>query len=1071
MSALEIFGTRSWVQPECTAIGRLPARSSFLPFDGAATARRGREASPWFLPLDGSWRFRLVDRPEKVAADFADPAAEPAGFGPIEVPGNWTLQGHDRPHYTNVVMPFQADPPEVPDENPTGLYRREFALPDRWAGRRVVLHLGGAESVAYVWVNGRPVGMTKDSRLPGEFDVTAFLHPGENLLAVAVVRWSDGSWLEDQDHWWMAGLHREVFLYSTGDVHLADVRVTAGLEDDLTTGTLAVRASVGTNGPAERAAGHRVELQLESLDGRPLHKRPLGGEVPVFQHGARLRELVSGMTFEGSHVDAAARFRRVRPWSSELPNLYRLVVRLLDPAGHCVEATAFRIGFRRVEIGDRALLLNGRPVLIHGVNRHDHDERRGKAVSAESMRRDVVLMKRAGFNAVRTAHYPNDPRFYDFCDELGLYVIDEANVESHARQRSLCHDPRFARPIQERAARMVARDANHPCVIAWSLGNEAGYGAAHDAAAAWIRRADPSRPVHYEGALMDAWRALEGRVAGSKQRASDPPVDAHATDLICPMYPSLDALVAWARRPGSRKPLIMCEYSHAMGNSNGSLADYWDVIEREPGLQGGFIWDWADQGLLQESADGRPYWAYGGHFGDEPNDANFCINGIVGPDREPHPAVEEHRKLAQPVRVRARDLRRGRIVVENRQDFRDLSWLRARFSILVDGEPVQSGPVRLPRVGPGESASCELPLRRPALEAGQECHLEVRFLAARDEAWIPAGAEVAWEQLELPWRARRARPTRPHGALELDRTGDRVRVAWDGGWVEFDERMGGIAGLGLGDVACLLEGPRLDLWRAPTDNDGGLAGLSGIRRRWIEWGIDALRSECIEARIERRSGGVRLRARHRLVGTDPSLVAEHRESWWVLPSGDLVGRHEVSVPKEWHDLPRLGLGFALPAGFEQVEWLGRGPHECYRDRRAGARVGRFRATVADSYVPYVVPQEHGNHCDVRWFALARERGDVGLLCVGPSAGEFSASHFTAAELWEAKTVADLDPRPEIFVHADLAQRGVGTGACGPDTLARYRVGPGRHRFAVRLRPYRVGVEDPGELARLKLETP
>jgi len=1069
MSALEAFGTRTWVRPECSGLGRLPARATLVPFPDDEAARVDREASRWYLPVDGEWRFRLADRPEAVDAEFADRRHEPPGFAPIDVPGNWTLQGYDRPHYTNVVMPFAEDPPEVPEENPTGLYRTAVSIPKNWAGRRIVLHLGGAESVAYVWWNGQPVGFSKDSRLPAEFDVTELAEPGENLLAVAVVRWSDGSWLEDQDHWWMAGLHREVYLYSTEAVHLADVRATAGLDADGTTGTLDVEARIGTGVSADAAAGHRVEFRVETLAGKALARKPLGGEVPVFVRGNRHREMISGMVFPGPAVRADARFPRVRPWSSERPQLYRLITSLLDAKGRVVEVASCRIGFRSVELGDRELLLNGKPVLIRGVNRHDHDETRGKAVTPESMRRDVLLMKRAGFNAVRTAHYPNDPRFYDFCDELGLWVIDEANVESHARQRSLAHDPRFGSAIEERVKRMVARDGNHPSIIAWSLGNEAGYGPAHDAAAAWVRRVDPSRPIHYEGALMDPWHALEGRVSGTLKSAG-PPVDAPATDLICPMYPTIDGLVEWARRPGSNKPLIMCEYSHAMGNSNGNLADYWEVIEREPGLQGGFIWDWADQGLLQETPDGRPYWAYGGHFGDEPNDANFCINGIVGPDRAAHPAVEEHRKLAQPVRVRGRNLRQGKVELENRQDFRDLSWLRGRFAVLVDGVPVQRGKVRLPRVGPGETAKCELPIRRPVLEPGQECHLELVFVAARDEPGFAAGAEVAWEQLDLPWRARAARPRRAEGEISLDRAGDRTRVTWNGGWAEIDEPRGALAQLGLGDVACLERGPALDLWRAPTDNDAGMAGLFGPRRRWLEWGLDELQSECVTTRVTQSANRVCFRASHRLTGTDANLAIEHHETWWFLPHGEVIGRHRVKVPRAFEDLPRLGLSFVLPPGFDAVEWFGRGPHECYRDRRAGARVGRFAATVEDFYEPYVYPQEHGNRCDARWFALAQQSTGAGLLCMGPEGGEFSASHYTAADLAAAQTIADLEPRPEVYVRSDVAQRGMGTGACGPDTLPAYRVTPGTFRFDFRLRPFRVGSEDPGTLARMEWET-
>ena len=618
---------RSFERPECTGIGRLPPRSPLLPYPDADSARRGG-ASPWVLSLDGRWRFSLAPRPEDAPADFAEPGFDDRGWAEIEVPGAWTLQGFDRPHYTNVVMPFCADPPEVPEKNPTGLYRLRFTLPEAFEGRRVVLSFGGAESVLYAYVNGRAVGMSKGSRLPAEFDVSEALRPGENVVAALVVRWSDASWIEDQDQWWHAGLQRGVRLVATDRAYLADVRCDATLADDLATGVLRARAEVGFRGAPE--PGWRVVFRLETLAGRAAVREEPGGEVPIFQHGPPLLEFVSSLRFTGSAVEAELRVPRARRWSSETPELYRLLALLRDPEGRVREVATQRVGFRRVEIRGGALLVNGRRVLIRGVNRHEHDERRGRTVSPELTRRDLVLMKQHHVNAVRTSHYPDDPHFYDLCDELGLYVVDENDLESHARQRSLCHDPRYAAAILDRGMRMVLRDKNHACVILWSLGNEAGYGAAHDALAAWIRRSDPSRPLHYEGALMERWHAHEARVHGLAGGPHEP-VDAPVTDVICPMYASIEALVDWSRREAGSKPLILCEYSHAMGNSNGSLADYWEAIERHPGLQGGFIWEWCDHGLRTRAPDGREHFAYGGHFGDEPNDANFCCDGLVGP--------------------------------------------------------------------------------------------------------------------------------------------------------------------------------------------------------------------------------------------------------------------------------------------------------------------------------------------------------------------------------------------------------------------------------------------------------
>jgi len=708
------------------------------PFPDEDLAAAGdRHASPWFRSLDGEWRFRLRPRPEDVTADDVAACADGEGWLPFTVPGLWTMDPDvdDWPHYTNVRMPFVAEPPDVPDDNPTGVHRLDFRLPRGWAGRRTVLHVGGAESCLYVFCNGEPVGMGKDSRLPQEFDVTPHLRSGSNDLALVVVRWSDGSWLEDQDHWWHAGLHREVFLVSTADARLADVAVRAELDDDLETGILHLDALVeGVSTP-----GWRLEASLLDADGRSLVHQPLSADVPVFDRSTPVAEMVSAYVHRG-RVDLTETFDDVRPWSSEDPALHTLVVSLLDPEGTLVEATSVRVGFRRVEVVDRELLLNGYPVLIHGVNRHDHDPDAGKVVSEQSMWADAVLMKQHNVNAVRTAHYPNDPRFLETCDELGLWVVDEANVECHARLASLAHDPCYAAAIFERITRTVLRDRNHPSVFAFSLGNESGDAAVFDAAAAWIRRTDPSRVVHYEGAVLSAFAGTD-----------DPGDAGAATDIVCPMYPTIEAITAWAERTAGtdeQRPLIMCEFSHAMGNSNGSLADYWSVIETTDGLQGGFIWDWVDQGLRALDGSGDEHWAYGGHFGDEPNDGTFCCNGLVWPDRTPKPALLEYAYLTAPVRFRASDLKRGRVVVINMQDWRDVAWLRGEWDVRVDGEVVGSGTFELPELPGGFEATIEVELPTVDVPPGAEAHLDLRCVVAEEQAWAPA---TGW-----PLRARPA---------------------------------------------------------------------------------------------------------------------------------------------------------------------------------------------------------------------------------------------------------------------------------------------------------------------------
>ncbi len=1044
---------RTWEQPGLTGIGRLQMRSPLVPFPDAGGALGDRESSPWFRSLSGRWRFHLSERPEAAPSGWVEPSYDDGDWAPIEVPGCWTRQGWDRPHYTNVVMPFSTEPPSVPEDNPTGLYRVGFAIPAEWHGRRVVLHVGGAESALYVWVNGRFVGMGKDSRLASEFDITPFLRAEGNTLAAMVVRWSDGTWLEDQDHWFQAGIHREVYLYSTGETYIADMAVAGGLEDDLTTGTMDVALSVGFGGPPE--AGWSAEVDLQDADGRSVLAEPLVGEVPVFDRSDWLGELRSTILYRGSVVRFHAAVPEARIWSAEEAHRYRVLASLRDPRGDVVEAVTQWTGFRRVEIRGGQMLVNGQPVLIYGVNRHDHDPDTGKTLSRQTMRRDVELMKQFSVNAIRTSHYPNDPYLLDLCDEFGLYVIDEANIESHARQWSLCHDRRFDAAILDRCVRMVMRDKNHPCVIAWSLGNESGEGAGHHAAAAWIREADPSRLVHYEGACQKAFRA--GRVPARSDEMSK-----LLTDVICPMYPPIEQLVEWAEASDDERPLIMCEYSHAMGNSNGSLADYWAAIEAHPRLQGGFIWDWVDQGLRAQDENGREFWAYGGHFGDEPNDANFCCNGLLGPDRVPHPGTWELKKLAQPVSVEARDLARREITVINRQRFEDLSWLEAHWEVSVDGERVEHGELALPNIGPGEESDVVVPCSEPDLVQGQECHLLVRFLTSRDLAWAPKGHEVAWEQFAMPWTGRRPPAAHSRHALGSRKENQRVVVESGDTSLAFDLSTGLLEQLSHRGEQLLTAPPRLSLWRAATDNDGARYGAgsdyAGVRRQWLAWGLDHLQGQMVAADFrENADGGVVVTAHHEYRGADTDLVIEHQQIITLETDGTIRVDETVGIPEDLTDLPRVGIEFALAPGHDSLEWFGRGPMETYPDRKL-APVGRWSSSVSEQFVPYVVPQEHGNHVDTRWFALWKP-GRAGLL-VELDGLSFSASHYTADDLYQARTLADLSPRDEVIVHVDATVRGVGTGACGPDTLEQYLVRGGLHQWRWVVRTFSAESERP-----------
>ncbi len=1039
-----------WRDPEQTGLHRLPARASMIPFpDGESAASGDRESSPWFHSLDGLWPFALFDRPEDVPTEAVSPTLDDSDWTAVEVPGNWTVQGFDRPHYTNVQMPFAERPPEVPQDNPTGVHRRHFELPADWDGRRIVLHFGGAESVLYVHMNGIFVGSSKDSRLPAEFDVTACVRPGANVLAATVVRWSDASYLEDQDHWWMAGLHREVYLYATGATHIADVHAVADWDPETKQARLEVSTEIGFED--EPQAGWSVSAELLGPTGRPALRRKLEAEVPLAHPFWALR----AFQFAGHVTRVQSTIPRAKPWSSESPVLYRLVVSLRDPGGQIRETVTCRIGFRRVEIAERELRINGRAVLIRGVNRHDHDETRGKAVTREDMREDVLMMKRFHFNAVRTAHYPNDPHFYDLCDEYGLYVVDEANVESHALMQTLSKDPRYEQAILERITRMARRDRNHPSIIVWSLGNESGYGPIHDAARAYLWHFDPTRPVQYEGAI-GARRAQLGFGGGDPETAyyeRNP-----ESDIVAPMYPEIEEIVRWAKKSGDDRPLIMCEYSHAMGNSNGSLADYWDAIERTPGLQGGFIWDWIDQGLRREHENGRVDWAYGGDFGDQPNDTNFCINGLVAPDRSPHPALYEWKKIAQPLRVEAVDFRRGKVRITNRSDFMTLGWLRGTFELSSEGHVVQRGTLPRLDIGPGESRTLTLSLRKKKLEG--EAYLTFRFFARKASPWAASGDEIAWEQLAVPTPKKRTPRPRPSGkvraakrdaAPSIEREGPLVDVRHADLWMQVDLEAHRLTSVTADGHGLFEQAPSLQLWRAPLDNDGRYG--QGVLARWREWGLDRLSLKERTSSLRRKGDAAVFSLRERWQIGDSDLTIHHRQQVEFGASG-LRFEHDVRIPRVLDDLPRVGVHWLLPATLDNVEWLGLGPHENYVDRRAGAWFGRHQSRVDDLFHPYVRPQSEGTRTGLRRLAL-RDADGRGLGFVADTPLEFSARRHSEEALERAEHLSELEPGANVHLYLDAHQRGVGTGACGPDTLPRYRVRGGRHRFAyalVALRP-------------------
>ena len=1005
-------------------------RSPLISYPDFETAFTGeRSDSPFFLSLNGTWRFGLYETPEEVPGAAFRKGRLDRQWEPIELPGSWTLQGWDRPHYTNVQMPFAGEPAQGLEWNPTGVHRLLFEVPAAMRGRRIILHVGGAESVLHVHVNGHGVGLSKDSRLAAEFDITEFLESGENLIVLTVVRFSDATFLEDQDHWNFGGIHREIFLRTTAsDAWIEDLGAVADFDPETREGRLELDVSIGFPEAAE--AGWQIEARLFDSREREVRRSPMQAEVPA----APTEWARAAYAWRGANARLDIDLPKVLPWSAETPTLYRLVVSLIDPEGHCVESVRDVVGFRRVEVGARELRINGQAVLIAGVNRHDHDDRTGKTVSRADMRRDVVLMKQHNLNAVRTAHYPNDPFFLEICDELGLYVVDEANCESHARLMSLSRDPRFDTAYLSRMIRVAARDKNRPSVIAWSLGNESGAGPVHHAGAAYLRRYDPSRPVMYEGAITES--GIAGGHEGVPMHRLLELEDA-TSDIVAPMYAPVSEIIAWARRRRGKKPLILCEYSHAMGNSNGGLDEYWEAFRRYHGLQGGFVWDWMDQGLLRRTDDGREYWAYGGDFGDEPNDGTFCLNGLVGPDRVPRPGLLELKKLAQPLCVEWAGKRGGRIEIENRSEFLDLGWLKGSWTIESEGERIARGTIPKLALGPREKQKFSLALPRSSRWKGRTAHLLLSFVTRRDLPWAERGHEVAWEQLELS-KPRQKKNKESGGVMTLlSSRGMQIRAG--SVLAVVNEADGELVGIEDRGRALIMAGPTPDLWRAPIDNERAHVP------RWRQLGLDDLRRELHSSELRREKDG--------------RVTWELEETWWTAQDEAALSHtmqavfarsgfhfsHHFELPDELADPPRLGVRFAVAPRIDRFRWYGRGPHESYRDRWRSTRIGLFDSTVDELGVPYVHPQATGNRTGVEFCALEDLRG-WGMRIENLGGAEVTASHFDEDDVDRARHIVDLEARDQIFLHLDVASRGVGTGACGPDTAPRYRVQPGRHRL-------------------------
>ncbi|MDC0936449.1 glycoside hydrolase family 2 TIM barrel-domain containing protein [Pirellulales bacterium] len=1067
---------RIWENEQVLHAQRLPARATFSSFDSVRGAVAGDAVkSPWHMSLGGKWKFywapRFEDRPKAIhKTNFAD-----ASWAEIPVPSNWEMHGYGTPIYVSAGYPFRIDPPRVTSEpsekytsfverSPVGCYRREFRCPESWSGRRLFLHFAGVESALSVWIDGQPVGYSQGSRTPAEFEVTHLLRAGKNQISLEVLRWCDGSYLEDQDMWRLSGVYRDVFLYSTPAVRISDVAVRTELDERYEDAVLLVEPEIDAV-PKGNLDGWTLQAQLYDDSGRPVFSPALSHDAaPILNRNYDAKILVEKTPQRGFPDFGWIKARVDNPakWTAETPNLYRLVLNLLGPDGAVEYAVSCNIGFRKIEIKNRQVLVNGSPVRFRGVNRHEHHPEFGHAVPLESMVQDIELMKQANVNAVRTSHYPNDPRWYDLCDRYGLYVVDEANIETHGLRGKLASEPRWSLAFLDRVVRMAERDKNHPSVVCWSLGNESGYGPNFAAAAGWLRSFDPTRPLHYEGAQGN-------------------PRDPDTVDIVSRFYPRVSGDYLNPPRAGHEiteraenarwerlleiggenetRPILTSEYAHAMGNALGNFDRYWQEIRSRPQLLGGFIWDWCDQGLYRHNASGKRFVAYGGDFGDQPNHGAFCLNGVLLADRSVTPKYWEVKKVYQPVEVALASAAAGSTAIEvtNRFSHTNLREFEVRWQVISDGTTVQSGILDRLDVEAGATASVVAPtIEIENAVAGADYWLRVGFHARQVADWRQAGFEVAWEQFQLDVVGRPAPAIASDQlpAVELRHGETEVSVVGRDFQATFSKTHGTLISLTLGDHDVLAKlrdappGPLLQAYRAPTDNDRGFGKWLALN--WREAGLDALTRDVIVFQAEQPANNlavVRTTALSRAVqGT-----IRHHTTWTVHGDGSIDVDNTFDVTADLPPLPRIGVVMCIDRDLQLLRWYGHGPNENYADRKSSCPMGVWESTVNQQYTPYARPQESGNREGVRWLAMTDHDGRGFVVVAEEHAFSSSALPYHTADIAAATHHHELTPHRETWLSLDARQCGLGNSSCGPGVLQEFAVLPQKFRLRFSIR--------------------
>ncbi len=1000
--------TPPWQDPQVSGINRLPARATSYSYATVEEAvKRDFKNSGRYKSLNGDWKFSWAPVPEQAPENFEQPDYDVSDWNSIPVPANWELHGYGTAIYSNIDYPFvPVDPPYTPqDDNPTGSYKTSFTIDDQWEDMQVTLTFGGVSSAYYVWVNGKLLGYSEDSQLPTHFDVTPYLKKGKNDLAVQVYRWSDGVYLEDQDHWRLSGIQRDVYLTAAPKVQLYDFFVKTQLDDAYENAQLQIRPRIKRYKDV-KLKDYTLDAQLLDEQGKVVNNEPISiplSKIYFEQYGQRDKPPFELLKSEVTNP---------KLWSAEFPNLYTLVFQIKDPQGTLLEARSTRVGFRKIEIDNGAVLVNGEEVLMYGVNRHDHDPRTGKVISEEAMRTDIELMKKFNINAVRTSHYPNNELWYDLCDEYGIYLMDEANLETHGLGGKLSNDPSWSNAFLQRAVRMVERDKNHPSIIFWSLGNESGSGFNHAAMAQWINAYDDTRMVHYEGA-----QRRRPNPDGSHQR------DPAYVDMVSRMYEPIAYMEMMADLPGEDRPVIWCEYAHSMGNSTGNLFKFWDAIRSNRQLVGGYIWDWVDQGLIQKTEDGEEYYAFGGDMGDiEINDLNFCLNGIVGPDREVKPALWEVKKVFQPVGFTAQDVKKGSIELYNRHNFKNLNAFNVTWQLTQDGRVVDEGLLENIAGLPNTSTAITIPFNMPAALPGAEYFLRVALVQKNANRHSPAGHEIAWEQFEIPvTTAAVSINWSDYPPLSVTESDNLVTVAGQQFKAIFDTDSGEMIAFAKAESNNIATPLRPQFWRPTTDNDRGGGRTPETLAVWKNAGKNVnLQSMKV---IDKTDHKVSLQSQFAMPDVNGSLAVTYH----VYSNGMVKVDNAMDLPDdtELPMLPKYGMQLQIPDSYQNVTYLGKGPFENYQDRQLAADVGLYQENAVTDYDSYIRPQESGNKIGVRWMALT-DAADNGLY-IGSTDQllSMSARPYSNENIDEALHTYDLKRDGTITVNIDLKQMGVG----------------------------------------------